>query len=179
MHHLPTWDNERAGLALDSCPEVVRGSAQSLHKNVKLILIYIYQSLCYTLVAFSFLILHVIARTPWTGDQSVVRPLHIQKQNKRRQTSMPWVGFEPTISAFERAKTVHAIDRAATVIGSIQSHGSAFTRFLCIHGSTALCSTLAAFFSLLIFYTVDRTLWTGDQPVARPLPTHRTTQTRN
>jgi hypothetical protein len=30
-------------------------------------------------------------------------------------------------------------------------------------------------FSLLILYTVGRTSWTGDQPVARPLPTHRTT----
>jgi hypothetical protein len=30
---------------------------------------------------------------------------------------MPWVGLEPTISVFERAKTVHALDRAATVIG--------------------------------------------------------------
>jgi hypothetical protein len=29
---------------------------------------------------------------------------------------MPRVGFEPTIPAFERAKTVHAIDRATTVI---------------------------------------------------------------
>jgi hypothetical protein len=30
---------------------------------------------------------------------------------------MPSVGFEPTIPAFERAKTVHALDRAATVMG--------------------------------------------------------------
>jgi hypothetical protein len=30
---------------------------------------------------------------------------------------MPWVGFELTIPAFERTKTVHALDRAATVIG--------------------------------------------------------------
>jgi hypothetical protein len=29
---------------------------------------------------------------------------------------MPWVGFERTIPAFERAKTVHALDRAATLI---------------------------------------------------------------
>jgi hypothetical protein len=34
-----------------------------------------------------------------------------------QQTSMPCVGFEPTILASERAKTVHALDRAATVIG--------------------------------------------------------------
>jgi hypothetical protein len=32
---------------------------------------------------------------------------------------MPLVGFELTISAFERAKTVHAFDRAATVIGQV------------------------------------------------------------
>jgi hypothetical protein len=30
---------------------------------------------------------------------------------------MHWVGFEPTIPVFERAKTVHALDSAATVIG--------------------------------------------------------------
>jgi hypothetical protein len=30
---------------------------------------------------------------------------------------MPRVGFEPTIPVFERAKTVHALDRATTVIG--------------------------------------------------------------
>jgi hypothetical protein len=32
---------------------------------------------------------------------------------------MPRVGLEPTIPVFERAKTVHALDRAATVIGKI------------------------------------------------------------
>jgi hypothetical protein len=31
---------------------------------------------------------------------------------------MPWVGFEPTIPEFEREKMVHALDRAATVIGN-------------------------------------------------------------
>jgi hypothetical protein len=30
---------------------------------------------------------------------------------------MPRVGFEPTTPVFERAKIVHALDRAATVIG--------------------------------------------------------------
>jgi hypothetical protein len=33
---------------------------------------------------------------------------------------MPRVGFEPTIPAFERTKTVHTLDRAATVIGGKQ-----------------------------------------------------------
>jgi hypothetical protein len=31
---------------------------------------------------------------------------------------MPQVGFKPMIPIFERAKTVHALDRVATVIGS-------------------------------------------------------------
>jgi hypothetical protein len=39
-----------------------------------------------------------------------------QTQNKRTQTSMPQVGFEPTIPAFELDKTVSALVRAATVI---------------------------------------------------------------
>jgi hypothetical protein len=30
-----------------------------------------------------------------------------QTQNKRTQTSMPHVGFEPTIPVFERAKTMN------------------------------------------------------------------------
>jgi hypothetical protein len=34
---------------------------------------------------------------------------------------MPQIGFEPTIPVFERAKTVHASDRAATVIGRYQT----------------------------------------------------------
>jgi hypothetical protein len=33
---------------------------------------------------------------------------------------MPWVGFEPMIPAFEQAKAVHALDRAATVIGQVE-----------------------------------------------------------
>jgi hypothetical protein len=32
---------------------------------------------------------------------------------------MPRVGFEPMIPMLERAMTVHALDRAATVIGII------------------------------------------------------------
>jgi hypothetical protein len=70
---------------------------------------------------FSFLMIHTEGRTPWTGDQSIARPLPThrttQTQNKRTQTTMPRVEFEPTIPVFEQAKTVHAFDRAATVIG--------------------------------------------------------------
>jgi hypothetical protein len=34
---------------------------------------------------------------------------------------MPFVGFEHTIPASERAKTVHALDRWVTVTGSIKN----------------------------------------------------------
>jgi hypothetical protein len=66
---------------------------------------------------FSFLTLYTVDRTPWSGDHPVARPLPIhratQTHNKRTQTSMPLVRFEPTIPVFERAKTV----RAVAVIG--------------------------------------------------------------
>jgi hypothetical protein len=48
-----------------------------------------------------------------------------------------------------------------------------------ISGSTALCWALASSLVSYLFDTVDRTPWTGNEPVARPLPTHRTTQTQN
>jgi hypothetical protein len=34
---------------------------------------------------------------------------------------MPQAGLEPMIPVFGRANTVHALDRSATVIGSLQS----------------------------------------------------------
>jgi hypothetical protein len=72
---------------------------------------------------FSFLIFYIVGRTPWTGDQSVARPLPrtTQTQNKRTLTSMLQVGFEPTIPVFALGKAVHALDRAATVIGRRKS----------------------------------------------------------
>jgi hypothetical protein len=68
---------------------------------------------------FSFVTLYTVGRTH-TWDQPVVRPLLTHRteltQNKCTQTSLPRVGFELTTPMFERAKTVLALDRAATVI---------------------------------------------------------------
>jgi hypothetical protein len=65
-------------------------------------------------VSLQFLNLKTVGKTPSQG-----RYLHrtIQTLNKRTQISMRRVGFEPTIPVFERAKTVHALDRAAAVFG--------------------------------------------------------------
>jgi hypothetical protein len=50
--------------------------------------------------------------------------------------------------------------------------------YLSIYGSTALCWMLAAFSVSWSSYTVGRTPLTGDQTVARPLPSHKATQTK-
>jgi hypothetical protein len=47
-----------------------------------------------------------------------------------------------------------------------------------INGYTALCWALTVF-SVSEYIHHCRTPWTGNQPVARPLPAHKTTQTRN
>jgi hypothetical protein len=73
---------------------------------------------------FSFLILYRDGRTSWTSDQSVAKPLPTdrttQTQNKRTQTSMPRVGLGPMTPVFERAKCLHALDRAAGHCGQQQ-----------------------------------------------------------
>jgi hypothetical protein len=45
--------------------------------------------------------------------------------------------------------------------------------------TTVLLLDLGYLFSFLILYTVSRTPRTGDQAVARPVTTHRTTQIQN
>jgi hypothetical protein len=58
------------------------------------------------LISLQFLNPKRVCRTSWTGDQPVARPLPKQTQNKHTKISMPGVGFETRIPAFERAKTV-------------------------------------------------------------------------
>jgi hypothetical protein len=66
---------------------------------------------------FNFLILSTVGWLPWTGDQPVARPLP-RHRTTQTQKSMPRVGSEPTIPVFQRAKTVHALDHTATLIGT-------------------------------------------------------------
>jgi hypothetical protein len=80
--------------------------------------------LCLTFAgSFCFLILYTVGRTLCTGDEPVVRPLPThwtsQTNNNSTQTSILWARSEPTIPTFERAKAVHALDRAGTVIGAL------------------------------------------------------------
>ena len=57
-------------------------------------------------------------RTPLDERSARRRDLYLTTHNTHnRQTSMPPVGFEPTISAGERPQT-YALDRAATILSS-------------------------------------------------------------
>ena len=65
-----------------------------------------------------------VGRSPLNEWSARRRDLYLTTHNTHnRQTSMPPVGFEPTISAGERPQT-YALDRAATGTGSIGSIGS-------------------------------------------------------
>jgi hypothetical protein len=57
------------------------------------------------------------------------------------------------------------------------SYGTAL--LLLLHCPYSPLLGLDRFFSFFVLYTAGRIPWTGDQSVARPLPTHRTTQTQN
>jgi hypothetical protein len=64
------------------------------------------------------------------------------QNNIDTETSMPLVGFEPTIAAFERAKIVHALDRAATMIGSNNNNNNNNTLLQGIGNMPALAFAL-------------------------------------
>ena len=60
-----------------------------------------------------------VGRTPLDEWSALRRDLYLTTRNiHNRQTSIPPMGFEPTISAGERPQT-HALDRSATGTGNI------------------------------------------------------------
>jgi hypothetical protein len=107
------------------CPAESVAAAQERQSSIQAIYLSICLSIYGSLLClgrfFSFLIFYTVGKTSWTGDQPISSPLPahrtVQTQNKRAQTYIPRVGFEPTIPAFERTKRVHVLDSAATVVG--------------------------------------------------------------
>jgi hypothetical protein len=59
-----------------------------------------------------------VGRTPWMNDQSVADLYLTTHNTHNRQTSMPSVGFKPTVSAGQRPQT-YALDGEATGTGEI------------------------------------------------------------
>jgi len=72
-----------------------------------------------------------VGRTPLDEWSARRRDLYLTTHDTcNRQTSMPPVGFEPTISAGERAQT-YALDRAATGTGSLLTVAGIIISRLC------------------------------------------------
>jgi hypothetical protein len=79
-------------------------------------------------------ILYKVSRIHLTGDQPcrTVTAYENKTQKKRRQTSMPRVGFEPTIPVFERSKTYHASDITSKTLILAQYQEEGGNSGLCI-----------------------------------------------
>jgi hypothetical protein len=67
------------------------------------------------------------------------------------QTSMCSVGFETTIPASKRAKTVHALDRSATVTGAKQVYIILVLSLVSSQSSLFLCLIAVWLFSSVLF----------------------------
>jgi hypothetical protein len=94
-------------------------SIPSFLRNVYLFIIclWLYSSLLGLGRFFSFLIfLH--SRWDSLDGVSARRKAATDTQNKRTQTSIPQVGFEPMIPEMEQGKTVYSLDCVGTAIGS-------------------------------------------------------------
>jgi hypothetical protein len=95
-------------------------AACSAHRSFQILPLYSSTALV-DLGHFFSLLIYIVSRSPWTGDQPIPRtlPTHktTERHNKRKQKSMPWVGFESITPAFERAKAFYTLDQAANVIG--------------------------------------------------------------
>jgi hypothetical protein len=64
---------------------------------------------------------------------------------------MTWVGFEPTVPASERAKTVHSLDRSATVTGQYLTYGPEITyEVFRLYGGNTLKKEAVSTFDLLV-----------------------------
>jgi hypothetical protein len=99
--------------------------------------------------------------TPWTGDQPVWSspPMQENMKTETTQTSMPRVGFEHTISVFERAETFRALHRAVTVVGYNRDYIMHFHRlqfsYICQMCSSCTCALHSCQTFIIIFYHLE------------------------
>jgi hypothetical protein len=73
---------------------------------------------------------------------------------------MPWVGFEPMIPVFERAKTFHVLDRMAPVIGINLYRVTQIVTCIIIQNS--YCLTFSSFMHSLFDCCTTTQLWHCD-----------------
>jgi hypothetical protein len=98
-------------------------------------------------------------RTPWTSDQPIARPLPTRRTTDT-PTSMPWLGFEPTIPESELRKTMPHTARPLWSTLEVYRNYVQFLWCLSLYGSTALVNH-GRFFSFLIYIQSERLLGWG------------------
>jgi len=85
-----------------------------------------------------------VGRTPLDEWSARRRDLYLITHNTwNRQTSMPPVGFDPTVSAGERPQT-YALDRAATGTGTVSNQQCHISILLVPHMQGGGCTTAVA-----------------------------------
>jgi hypothetical protein len=96
---------------------------------------------------------------------------------QRRQGAVNWANKSMYLFTILCSNVYLVADAFIFSFFSSSSSFFFFFFFFFFFGSTALVG-LSPFFSSLIYTQSRRTAWTSDQPVARSLPTHTTTQTQ-
>jgi hypothetical protein len=99
-------------------------------------------------------------------EWSVRRKAATETQNKhihKHQTSMPWVGFGPTIPAFKRTKTVHTLNRVATVTGTFHTSTSKYYQYSQNRHDTLTLETYRWF----TIYYITHVHWTCSHSTVR------------
>jgi hypothetical protein len=98
-----------------------------------------------------------VGRTPLDEGSASRRDLYLTTQTLyKRQTSMPPVGFEPTIPASARPQT-YALDRAVAGIGSKVLSSFKFIHFVFLRSSTHLFAVSIEGFDFSLDHTQTHT----------------------
>jgi len=90
-----------------------------------------------------------VGRTPLDDWSARRRDLYLTPNTHNRQTSMPPVGFEPTISAGERPQTARSLGPALSVLGHPNVHVLLSPRFTSLqnkivsHGNKTIWSVFS------------------------------------
>ena len=88
-----------------------------------------------------------VGRTPLDEWSARRRDLHLTTHNTHnRQTSMPPVGFEPTLSQQASGRQTYALDRAATGTGAYYNQSNYYSCF-----GTACELTLSSHWNIITF----------------------------
>jgi hypothetical protein len=117
---------------------------------------------------FRFPLLILFPSTAPHSSSSIIQGWYIRPKSDQRTK---WTSSHPT--QIKNLRVMEGVGKSLPIYIRAPNY---LTIYLYLN---SLSLNLDWFFSFLGLCRVGRTPWTGDEPVARPLPTHRTTQTQN